>query len=63
MSSKFPHLDDYEHLWPLDIIIMGLLKYSSSHGKSVLEKKAVDAVLDGVTPATSTSCTRRSTTK
>jgi hypothetical protein len=54
MISKFPHLDDYEQLWPLDIIIIGLLKYSSSHGKGVSDKKVVNAVRSFVAPTVST---------
>lgn len=53
MLKIFPHLDDYEQLWPLDIIIMSLLKYSSSHGKGVSHKITVEAVRDFVGPTTS----------
>jgi hypothetical protein len=63
MTSKFPHLDEYEHLWPLDIIIMGLLKYSSSHGKGASDKKAVDAIQGVVAPTVFTSCIRHSMAK
>lgn len=62
--KKFPRLDDYECHWPLDIIIMGLLKYSSSHGKGVSHKNVVDAVRDFVGPtASNTGRPRRSTAK
>lgn len=60
MTSKFPCLDDYENLWPLDIIIMGLLKYSSSHGKGLSDKKAVKAVRDFVASPVSTARASRS---
>lgn len=61
MLEKFPRLDDYENLWPLDIIIMSLLKYSLSHGKGVSHKIAVDAVRDFVgSTASNTGRPRRS---
>ncbi|KAF9457839.1 hypothetical protein BDZ94DRAFT_1313845 [Collybia nuda] len=63
MVEKFPRLDDYEYLWPLDIIIMGLLKYSSSHGKGVSQKNAVDAVREFVGPTAPNHRPRRSAAK
>jgi hypothetical protein len=33
MIAKYPILDNYANVWPLDVILIHLLKYWSSQGK------------------------------
>jgi hypothetical protein len=33
MIAKFPHLDNYEGAWPVDLVLISLLKYSTAKGK------------------------------
>ncbi|RDB28136.1 hypothetical protein Hypma_001402 [Hypsizygus marmoreus] len=61
MSAKFPILDNYVNMWPLDVIVMGLLKYSSSHTKETSTKQNMNIVRDVIGPVSSVSSrTRRS---
>ncbi|MDT7543797.1 MAG: hypothetical protein QOE33_3714 [Acidobacteriota bacterium] len=41
MLKSYPELDDYECLWPLDIMLINQLKYSTSALKGSGMKKAV----------------------
>lgn len=60
MATKFPALDDYEEMWPLDCIIISLLKYRASQNKSSSMKKTVESMQDTV--ARSATLTTRSAT-
>lgn len=51
MESKFPALDDYEEMWPLDCIVISLLKYCASQNKSTSMKKTVESMQDTVAQA------------
>jgi hypothetical protein len=33
MIAKFPTLDNYEDVWPADVILINLLKYSTAKGR------------------------------
>ena len=44
IASKFPALNDYEEMWPLDCIIISLLKYHASQNKSSSMKKTVESM-------------------
>lgn len=41
MITKFPTLDNYEDVWPADVILINLLKYSTAKGK---DKDTMDGV-------------------
>ncbi|RDB18779.1 hypothetical protein Hypma_014540 [Hypsizygus marmoreus] len=61
MLAKFPILDNYENMWPLDILVMGLLKYSSSHTKQASTQETMKVVQEVIGPVSSISSrTRRS---
>src|SRR3984885_3502159 len=48
MASKFPALNDYEEMWPLDCIIISSLKYCASQNKSSSMKKTVESMQNTV---------------
>jgi hypothetical protein len=41
MIAKFPTLDNYEDAWPVDVILINLLKYSTAKGKDKDTKDGV----------------------
>ena len=47
MVEKYPTLDNYQDLWPLDVILIGLLKYRSAHGKEIAMKQAAAIIRNG----------------
>jgi hypothetical protein len=53
MVKDFPVLDNYENLWPLDLLLISLLKYTSAALKGSATQKAVDAVRETVVASTS----------
>jgi len=58
MVSKFACLDDYEGMWPLDNMMLSLLKYSSSRKKGTTRKKAIDTIRSTIGEASSFSSSR-----
>ena len=44
MVTEFLILDDYDNLWPLDIMLIIQLKYTAAASKGSMTKKAVDTV-------------------
>jgi hypothetical protein len=52
MALKFPVLDNYEDMWPLDCIVISLLKYCTSQSKASSIQKIVDALQNTVQTAT-----------
>jgi ABC-type uncharacterized transport system substrate-binding protein len=61
MVSAFPDLDNYKNEWPLDNIIIALLKYSLSQNKGHLIKKKMEAVQDMVVSTMVTKKQKRAT--
>jgi hypothetical protein len=64
MVAEFPILEDYEGLWPLDLMLIAQLKYSSAASKNSITKNAMDAVRETVASTSAvtiagTSRTRR----
>lgn len=46
MIKDFPILDNYENEWPIEHLLMSLLKYSSAHSKESNAKDVVEHVND-----------------
>jgi hypothetical protein len=44
MVAEFPVLDSYKNLWPLDILLISLLKYTSAASKGSVTQKAVEVI-------------------
>ncbi|RDB30667.1 hypothetical protein Hypma_005711 [Hypsizygus marmoreus] len=60
MVTKFPIFDNYKNMWPLDIIIISLLKYYLAHGKDAFMKNVVNNMQEVISPASISSCTHHS---
>jgi hypothetical protein len=57
--AEFPVLDDYDDLWPLDLMLIAQLKYSSAASKGCSSKRTIDAVAATLASTTGTPHTRR----
>ena len=50
MVAEFPVLDDYETLWPLDLMLIAQLKYGAAASKGSAVKQTVNAVRNTLAP-------------
>lgn len=51
MLNQYPELDDYENLWPLEHILISLLKYSACRAKGLSAKRSMAALQKTVLPS------------
>lgn len=58
MVASYPILDNYENLWPLDLIMISQLKYTAAASKGSKTQKAMDTVRSMLTASNiaSTKC-------
>jgi hypothetical protein len=48
MAAEFPFLEDYEHLWPLDLLLIAQLKYKTAASKGSTSKKTLDSLHNSI---------------
>lgn len=44
MLARFPRLDDYEEAWPLNIMLIMILKNTSAQAKSAAQQNVVQSM-------------------
>ena len=59
MVTIYPLLDDYENLWPLDLILISQLKYASAASKESTTQKVMDTVRSTLAAAPKIASTKR----